>query len=342
MIVSRKMAGLALTFCLLPAAAQAEYPTAQLLLDTSQTVAGEPVVYPAGAARINSAIVRIPPKTATGWHHHGIPNFAYVLSGQVEVEYADHTRRVYKQGDAFMEAMHMKHIGANTSDEPTEILVVNMGVEGQPHVFADAPPEVPPVVVGAQRKPDLVALAEVDPRLRLDIRYATAGNFTGKPAYKMAGAYLQRPAALALKAANDELHAAGYGLVIFDAYRPWQVTRDFWDNFPQHRAFLADPLQGSRHNRGCAVDLGLFDVRSGKPISMTSDYDEFTQRASPDYAGGTAAQRAARDLLRTTMEAHGFSVYPNEWWHFDYRDWAEYPLLNLSFETLLNATSSSK
>lgn len=328
--------------CLFPASVWAEYPTAQLLLDTSQTVAGEPVVYPAGAARINSAIVRIPPKTSTGWHHHGIPNFAYVLSGQVEVEYANHTRRVYKQGDAFMEAIHMQHIGANTSDEPTEILVVNMGVEGQPHVFTDAPPEVPPVVDGAQRKPDFVALAEVDPRLRLDIRYATAGNFTGKPAYKMAGAYLQRPAALALKAANDELHAAGYGLVIFDAYRPWQVTRDFWDNFPQHRAFLADPLQGSRHNRGCAVDLGLFDVRSGKPVSMPSDYDEFTQRASPDYTGGTAAQRAARDLLRATMDAHGFSVYPNEWWHFDYRDWAEYPLLNLSFETLAGASPSGK
>lgn len=334
MMPDRKIAGLALAFCFLPMATWAEYPSAKTLLDTSKTVAGETLVYPDGPAHVNSAIVHIPPGTSTGWHHHGIPNFAYVLSGQVEVEYADHIRRTYKQGDAFMEAVHMKHIGSNTGNEPVEILVVNMGAEGQPHVYADAPPAVPPVVDNARRKPDLVILTEVDPRLQLDIRYATANNFSGKPVYFRAVAFMQRPAALALKAANDELHAAGYGLVIFDAYRPWQVTRDFWDNFPQHRAFLADPLQGSRHNRGCAVDLGLFDLRAGKAVPMPSDYDEFTERASPNYAGGTAAQRAARNLLRTTMESHGFSVYPNEWWHFDYRDWAEYPLLNLSFEAL--------
>lgn len=321
-----------------PCFAWAEYPTAKLLLDTSKTVAKEEIQYPVGEAAVNSVIVHIPPGTSTGWHHHGIPNFAYVLSGKVEVEYADHTRRIYKQGDAFMEAIHMKHIGANTTDEPTEILVVNMGVTGQPHVFADASPVVPPVVGHARRKPDLVALNSVDSRLQLNIRYATADNFSGKAAYDRAAAFMQRPAALALKAANDQFHAAGYGLVVFDAYRPWQVTRYFWDNFPQHRAFLADPLEGSRHNRGCAVDLGLFDLRTGKPVSMPSDYDEFTERANPNFAGGTADQRAARDLLRAVMASHGFSVYPNEWWHFDFKGWAEYPVLNLSFEDLSAAT----
>ncbi|MDD3884620.1 MAG: M15 family metallopeptidase [Gallionella sp.] len=319
---------------LFPGFAWAEYPTAKLLLDTSKTVAKEEIQYPAGETVVNSAIVHIPPGTSTGWHHHGIPNFAYVLSGQVEVEYADHTRRIYKQGDAFMEAIHMKHIGANTGTEPTEILVVNMGIAGKPHVFVDAPPKDPPVLDGASRKTELVSLLEIDPRLRLDIRYATPNNFSGKPAYANAAAYMQLPAALALKAANDQLHATGYGLVIFDAYRPWQVTRSFWDSFPQYRAYLADPLQGSRHNRGCAVDLGLFDLNTGAMVPMPSDYDDFTERADPDYAGGSAAQRAARNLLRQAMETHEFRVYPNEWWHFDFKDWAEYPVLNLSFEDL--------
>ena len=336
MIPYKSTALLSLFFGLLLLSATADSSTTQALLDTSQTVASEPITYPAGKARIHSVVVRMPPKTATDWHHHAIPSFDYVLSGQIEIDYADHSRRIYHQGEAFMEAVPMKHISSNPGDQPTEILVVHLGAEGMPEMIADIPPEQPPVIDGALRKPDLVALKEVDSRLRLDIRYATTNNFSGQAVYGTAAAFLQRPAALALKAANDQLHDAGYGLVVFDAYRPWQVTRRFWDHFPQHRAFLADPLQGSRHNRGCAVDLSLFDLRTGHPVPMPSDYDEFTERASPDYNGGTAEERAARDLLRETLEAHGFSVYPNEWWHFDYRDWSEYPLLNLSFETLMN------
>ena len=97
---------------------------------------------------------------------------------------------------------------------------------------------------------------------------------------------------------------------------------------------MADPAQGSRHNRGCAVDLTLYDLRTGKPVTMPSTYDEFSPRAYPDYAGGSEAERAARDVLRAAMEREGFTVARNEWWHFDYADWKAYGIQNARFEDL--------
>jgi zinc D-Ala-D-Ala dipeptidase len=190
----------------------------------------------------------------------------------------------------------------------------------------------PPVERGPFLKPDLVELVKLAPGLRLDIRYATSNNFLGRPVYTEARAFLQRPAALALLRAGRRLRRKGYGLVIFDGYRPWSVTKIFWDATPEaKRAFVADPRQGSRHNRGCAVDLTLFDLKSGKRVKMPSDYDDFTERAHPGYQGGTVEERRNRDLLRAAMEAEGFTVYENEWWHFDYRDWKRYAILNVSF-----------
>jgi D-alanyl-D-alanine dipeptidase len=135
--------------------------------------------------------------------------------------------------------------------------------------------------------------------------------------------------------AHRALQPQGYGLVLFDGYRPWYVTQLFWDAVPpEKRAFVADPSTGSRHNRGCAVDLSLFDLATGLEVEMPSGYDEFSARAHPGYAGGTAAQRAARDLLRRTMEAEGFTVNDNEWWHYDCRDWQSYRIENLFFKDL--------
>ena len=187
----------------------------------------------------------------------------------------------------------------------------------------------------ARRAPDLVEIVRLDPSIKLDIRYATADNFLNQPVYAQARAFLQRPAAEALVRVHRALRQSGYGLVIFDGYRPWSVTKKFWDATPpEKKHFVADPAKGSRHNRGCAVDLSLYELRSGRIVEMPSGYDEMTERAYPNYAGGTAEQRRLRDLLRTAMEAEGFVVYEFEWWHFDYRDWREYPLLDLSFEKL--------
>jgi len=202
---------------------------------------------------------------------------------------------------------------------------------------ACAPALRPPVETG-KRAPDLVEIVALDPSIHLDIRYATAHNFVGRPVYKEARAFLQRPAAEALVRAHRALAAQGYGLVVFDGYRPWSVTRLFWEVTPEDKhEFVADPSQGSRHNRGCAVDLSLYERATGREVEMPSGYDEMTERAYPDYAGGPAEARARRALLRAAMEAEGFTVYSSEWWHYDYKDWAQYPILDVPFSSLSRA-----
>jgi len=193
----------------------------------------------------------------------------------------------------------------------------------------------PPVEHGDFRASDLVELTTLDPGIRLDIRYATSRNFLGTPLYSEARAFLQRPAADALVRVQRALSRDGYGLLVHDAYRPWYVTRLFWDATPVDKhAFVADPATGSRHNRGCAVDLTLYALADGDAVDMPSLYDEMSERAYPGYAGGTAEQRARRDLLRRRMEAEGFSVYATEWWHFDYHGWPAYAIQNVRFEDI--------
>ena len=193
----------------------------------------------------------------------------------------------------------------------------------------------PPAESGDFRPPDLVDVAKLDPRIKLEIRYATTDNFLSTPVYSSARAFLQRPAAEALLAAQRNLVQQGYGLLIFDAYRPWYVTKMFWDATPPDKhQFVADPSQGSRHNRGCAVDLSIYDLATGREIPMTGVYDEMSERSYPTYSGGTPEQRAHRDLLRAAMEKQGFAVYETEWWHFDYRDWPHYAIQNIPFEQI--------
>jgi len=193
----------------------------------------------------------------------------------------------------------------------------------------------PPKETGDFRKSDLVELTKLDPTIKLDIRYATTNNFLGTVFYSEPRAFMQRPAAEAVVRVNQKLRKLGYGLLIHDAYRPWYITKVFWDATPVDKhIFVADPSQGSRHNRGCAVDLTLFDLKTGKPVDMVSTYDETTDRAYPDYPGGTSLQRWHRKLLRDEMESEGFKVYEAEWWHFDFKDWQHYPIGNVTFEKL--------
>ncbi len=192
----------------------------------------------------------------------------------------------------------------------------------------------PPRETG-KRPPDLVEIIKLDPTIKLDIRYASTNNFMGTPFYSEARAFLQRPAAKALVRVNRKLKPLGYGLIIHDGYRPWYVTKMFWDATPaDKKEYVADPDKGSRHNRGCAVDLSLYDLKTGAEVQMPSGYDEMSERAHADYSGGTAQERQRRDLLRRAMEAEGFQVYPEEWWHFDYKDWAQYPIMNITFDRI--------
>jgi CubicO group peptidase (beta-lactamase class C family)/D-alanyl-D-alanine dipeptidase len=193
----------------------------------------------------------------------------------------------------------------------------------------------PPKETGDFRATDLVELNKLDPTIKLEVRYATTNNLFGTVFYSQPRAFMQRPAAEALVRVNRKLKHQGFGLLVHDAYRPWYVTKVFWDATPDDKKlFVANPAQGSRHNRGEAVDLTLYDLKTGKPVDMVSTYDETTDRAYPDYPGGTSLQRWHRKLLRDAMESEGFTVYEAEWWHFDYKDWRQYRIGNIRFEDI--------
>jgi len=193
----------------------------------------------------------------------------------------------------------------------------------------------PPVETGDFLQADLVELTALDSTINLDIRYATTNNFLGSVFYRQPRAFLQRPAAESLLRVQQKLKPLGYGLLVHDGYRPWYVTRTFWECTPEDKKWLvANPASGSRHNRGAAVDLTLYDLATGAVIEMPSTYDESTQRAYAFYPGGTGLQRWHRALLRRVMEAEGFTVNPDEWWHFDYKDWRRYSIGNVAFDQI--------
>ena len=132
--------------------------------------------------------------------------------------------------------------------------------------------------------------------------------------------------------------------MVFDAYRPWSVTKLFWDiTPPEKRVFVADPSIGSVHNRGCAVDVGLVDLRTGREIEMPGAYDEMTERSFVTYTGGTVEQRARRDLLRKAMEQDGyFFVYPEEWWHYNFKDLRDFAIQDIPFSAIDSPSGSKK
>ena len=200
---------------------------------------------------------------------------------------------------------------------------------------AEAQAASPPAETGSFRESELVEVTSLEPGIRLDVRYATTNNFMSSVFYDEPRVFLQRPAAEAVARAHRALAEHGYGLLLHDGYRPWYVTKMFWDATPESdRIFVADPASGSRHNRGSAIDLNLFDLATGEPVDMVGTYDEFSPRSFPNYPGGTSRQRWLRELLRRTMEAEGFTVYEAEWWHFDHEDWRSYAIQNATFDEL--------
>ncbi|QNQ10637.1 serine hydrolase [Sphingomonas alpina] len=218
--------------------------------------------------------------------------------------------------------------------------VMNTGIDA---LRSSARAARPPVETSSAKASDLIALTQVEPGLRLDIRYAATNNFMGQKIYERAGAFMQRPAAEAIGRIHKSLTSQGFGLLIHDAYRPWYVTKMFWDATPPaNRVFVADPSQGSRHNRGAAVDLTMVDLRTGAPIVTTGRYDEFSSRSYSNYVGGSDEQRWLREVLRTAMERDGFTVYSQEWWHFDRVGWRDYPIGNRSFQDLAAVPDKAK
>lgn len=197
--------------------------------------------------------------------------------------------------------------------------------------LASAPPPRAPGL----RDPELVDLSQVDSGILYDIRYATANNFLGAVLYSEPRALLHRPVAEAVARAHRSLEPHGLGIVVHDAYRPWHVTKLMADATPADlQEFVASPERGSRHNRGCAVDLTLYDLESRAPVRMPSGVDEFSPRARSFYPGGTDRERWHRDLLRRTLRREGLIPARGEWWHFDWPEWSSYAILNRRFEAI--------
>ncbi|MBE9585613.1 M15 family metallopeptidase [Mucilaginibacter sp. JRF] len=187
--------------------------------------------------------------------------------------------------------------------------------------------------VNADPEKRLVNLKDFIPGLVLDIRYATTNNFTGQRVYNSAMAFARMPVAQALKSIQAELKKKGLGLKIYDAYRPYAITVKFFE-IAKDTTFVADPRKGSRHNRGCAIDLTIINLKTGHELDMPTGYDSFTPQASANYKNLSAKKRTNRQLLRSVMERHGFKVYSSEWWHFDYIGWERFELLNIPFAQL--------
>ncbi len=181
----------------------------------------------------------------------------------------------------------------------------------------------------------LVELIALEPSIKLDLRYATPNNFTGRVLYPEARAFMVGAAATALLRAHAAARTEGFGLTIFDAYRPWRITKKLWDATPKSkRNYVANPKEGSRHNRGCAVDLSLHETHTGALVEMPSSFDDFSVRAHRNFKDTTAVAVANRERLERYMVAAGFRPMSNEWWHFDFIGWENYPILDIPFSAV--------
>lgn len=179
----------------------------------------------------------------------------------------------------------------------------------------------------------LVEINKYIPGIALDIRYATTNNFTHKVMYPQARAFARLPVVMALKQVQDELKTKGLGLKIYDAYRPYAITVKFYET-ARDTNFVADPRKGSKHNRGCAIDLSVIDLKTGKELDMPTGFDSFSKKAAANYPDLTPKQIENRELLKNAMQAHGFHVIATEWWHYDFNGWSKFPLLDIPFSAI--------
>lgn len=182
----------------------------------------------------------------------------------------------------------------------------------------------------------LVNLTHVIPNLVCDVKYATTDNFTGQVLYPSAECYLLEHVAHALADVQTELNSYGYGLKVWDAYRPLSVQRIMFETVqgtPQEM-YVANPKMGGKHTRGTAVDVTLIFLKSGKEVPMPTPFDDFTERAWRTSTDCPYRTQVNRRFLENFMHKHGFVGLPHEWWHFDYQDWQDHEPLDIPFDKL--------
>ncbi len=180
---------------------------------------------------------------------------------------------------------------------------------------------------------ELVNLEKFIPGLLLEIGYATTNNFTGTKIYTLARAYARKPVAEALKKIQADLKKQGLELKIFDGYRPYSATVMFYETY-HDTTYVASPYKGSRHNRGCALDLTIIDSKTGKELQMPTEWDSFKKEAWPTTPVADPVIRKNRKTLIDAMEKHGFKVNASEWWHFDFVGWQKFAVMDIDFEEL--------
>lgn len=189
--------------------------------------------------------------------------------------------------------------------------------------------------VAVNSENELVNLIDYIPEIKLDIRYAKNNNFTGKQIYRLARAYARKPVAESLKKIQADLKKQGLGLKIFDGYRPYSATVMFYETY-HDTTYVASPYKGSRHNRGCALDLTVIDLKTGEELKMPTEYDSFKKEAWPSTPVSDPVIRSNRKTLIDAMEKHGFKVNSSEWWHFDFIGWQKFAVMDIDFEELEN------
>lgn len=209
--------------------------------------------------------------------------------------------------------------------EPGQINEYGLTVISSPKAYAK--------LVKKNPEQELVNLRPLLLNVQFDIRYATSNNFTGEVVYESAGAYLCKPAADSLQRVIDYLTDGGLGLKVFDAYRPYQATLKFWE-IVRNPDYAAAPETGSRHNRGCAIDVTLISLSDSTELDMPTVFDDFTVKAASDYMEIPDQTIRNRLALKTAMELFGFSQLSSEWWHFDFTGWENFAVLDIPFKDL--------
>ncbi len=180
----------------------------------------------------------------------------------------------------------------------------------------------------------MIDLKKNIPGMVLDLRYAGTNNFMQLPLYPpITGTYLRRAAADSLRMVQEELNKNGWGLKIFDAYRPYSVTERMWEPVKDDR-YAADPKKGSGHNRGIAVDLTIIKLNNKEELNMGTGFDNFSDTAHHAFTQLPEEVLQNRLMLKSIMEKHGFKALDTEWWHYYLPNTKEFELLDISFTQL--------
>lgn len=216
----------------------------------------------------------------------------------------------------------------------TILLLISFIADAQ-NKYGLTPTDYAGYIKSIQTNPDkeLVDLEKFIPGIVLDIRYATTNNFTGEKIYHLAKAYARKPVAEAVKKAQAELVKQGLGIKIFDAYRPYSATVKFYEVY-KDTTYVASPYRGSRHNRGCAIDMTIVNLKTGEELPMPTEYDSFKKEAWPSTSVKDPVIRKNRQLIIDVMQKYGFKVNGSEWWHFDFIGWNKYEVMDIDFEEL--------